>query len=87
MSNSCPVCGYPNLDKPAYSDEKGAWPSLEICPCCGFQFGFTDHSQHITFEQWREQWIARGMLWQSIGIARPADWNPTEQLLKIREKT
>lgn len=87
MSNMCPACGYTHLENPAYFNSAGAWPSLEICPSCGFQFGYTDNAQQITFKQWREQWVARGMPWRSKGINPPSNWNPSQQLLNVSEKT
>jgi len=83
MKNICPVCGYDELDEPAY---KGMRASLEICPCCGFQFGFDDQALHITHEQWRQKWVTNGMKWRSSGIKPPANWNPQKQLLNIGVK-
>src|SRR5258708_1336155 len=78
MSNICPVCGYPELDKPAYTGTVGRGSaSYEICSSCGFQYGWTDDDQHISFEQWRKQWIANGMLWFSKGCSAPAGWSRT----------
>ncbi len=83
----CPVCGYDDLDEQAYDGipiiEDDAIGSLEICPSCGFQFGKTDDDEGITFEQWRERWIAGGMPWDGIGIHAPPNWNPREQLKNI----
>jgi hypothetical protein len=82
--NICPVCGYPDLNEPAYDGTPGLHPgSLEICTCCGFQFGFHDDDRHITFEQWRNQWIAGGMHWDSGDSEPPPDWDPKKQLLNI----
>jgi rubrerythrin len=42
MSTSfvCPVCGFPDLtEQPRYAD---GGSSDEICPSCGFQFGYDD---------------------------------------------
>ncbi len=80
MSNLCPVCGYSHLDEPAYyaNDPVRGNGSQEICPSCGFQFGYTDHAQHVAFKQWREQWIARGMPWRSKDISPPLNWNPAQ---------
>ena len=87
MSNMCPVCGYPNLDEPAYRETpKGGLGSLEICPSCGFQYGYTDDAIHTTFEQWRAQWISRGMKWRSKGMQPPPGWDPRKQLLNVGVK-
>jgi len=56
------------------------------CPSCGFQFGYTDKGKHISFDQWRQQWINRGMQWRGGGIAEPANWTPKKQLLNIGVK-
>jgi hypothetical protein len=83
MTNMCPVCGYPDLNEPAYD---GNWDSLEICPSCGYQFGWTDDDLGISHEEWRKQWIAEGMVWYDdtdTGRARPIGWNPVSQLLNI----
>lgn len=84
MKYMCPICGYPELDEPAYhGNEKSGLGSLEYCPSCVFQFGWHDDDQHITHEQWRQQWITKGMPWGSKGVKPPADWNPRQQLLNI----
>ncbi len=84
-NHMCPVCGYHHLDKPAYwnNDVENGSPSHEICPSCGFQFGWTDHDQHISHAEWREKWIKENMPWSSKGISPPSNWNPLEQLLNI----
>lgn len=82
MPYMCPVCGYPNLQYPPYSPQSGA--SYEICPSCGFQFGYDDEDQSITFAQWRQGWIERGMPWYSSGIAPPINWDPSVQLMEAK---
>ena len=81
MRYTCPICGYPELKEPAY-DSYGS-PSYDICYSCGYQFGFTDDCERITLEQWRVQWIAGGMKWNSVGRKQPENWNPQAQLLNI----
>ena len=78
MSYICPVCGYPELKEVPSSETTGG--SYEICPSCGFQFGISDEDSGYSYEQWRQEWIAEGMPWRSIGIRRPAKWDPTAQL-------
>ncbi len=80
MINLCPVCGYPDLYDPAYDGDLG---SLEICPSCGYQFGYTDDDSNITHAEWRAQWIAKGMQWRGSGIKPPIGWNPQAQLRSI----
>lgn len=80
--NTCPVCGYPGLGEPPGRPLGGE--SYEICPSCGFQFGVTDVDRGITYEDWRQRWIGRGMLWDSAGIEDPPlGWDPSEQLRRI----
>lgn len=38
-------------------------PSYEVCPCCGFEFGFDDEpgsGQPVTFEEYLAAWISGG---------------------------
>lgn len=74
----CPVCGYPDLIEPPYTAESGA--SYEICPSCGFEFGYDDEAGGVTFEEWRQKWIDGGMKWWSSGRKRPPGWDPRAQL-------
>ncbi len=80
----CPVCGYAPLDEPPFSQFGGA--SYVICDCCNFQFGFDDDDQGFTFEQWRDRWIAGGMLWGGNGEEQPPDgWDPEAQLRTLTQ--
>ena len=79
----CPVCGYPELREEPHGVKSGA--SDEICPSCGFQFGFSDDSQGFTYEQWRKKWVENGMIWQSKGRQQPFAWDPVEQIRKLGE--
>ena len=81
MNYICPVCGYPDLKEPPHGKATGG--SYEICPSCAFQFGVSDEDRGFTFEQWRRQWIEKGMPWRAVGIETPANWNPKEQLKRI----
>lgn len=82
--NMCPACGYDDLIDPPYTDEGGS--SYEICPSCGFEYGFTDDNDGYTFETWRQKWIAAGHTWYSRSPMRPAppDWDPLKQLANLR---
>ena len=84
MKYTCPVCGYPELVDPPRGPDGGA--SEEICPSCGFQFGYTDDDQGISYEQWRADWIAQGMPWSSVGIHPPSGWDPVQQLQTVLGK-
>lgn len=85
MRYQCPVCGYPGLEDPPRSPVSGGG-SYEICPSCGFEFGVTDEALGLSYQEWRERWIARGMPWDSAGI-RPApdDWDPVSQLAGLED--
>lgn len=77
----CPVCGFTNLEEPAYA--RGL-PSYEICPSCGTEFGYDDAhaeaSRTDVFAALRQQWVDRGLPWSSAATDPPAQWNPAEQL-------
>lgn len=64
MQYICPVCSYDGLFEPPY-DERGIG-SDEICPCCGFQFGYDDFpNKEEKIALWREKWINDGRRWFS----------------------
>jgi hypothetical protein len=76
--HACPVCGFTGLDRPPH-DRRGVG-SLEICWCCGTQFGFTDWK--ATHAELREKWVRAGMRWHSAVVAPPPGWNPLSQLTR-----
>lgn len=76
-SHTCPVCGYDQLQEPPRNRTGGA--SMEICPCCGFQFGVTDDDKGISYDDYRQGWITDGMPWTSKQKP-PKGWNPQTQL-------
>jgi hypothetical protein len=81
MGYTCVVCYYDGLYDPPY-DVRGI-ASDEICPCCGFQFGFDDDGftgQTEKCHAWREKWIANGNKWFSQGRKIPDGCNLEEQL-------
>lgn len=79
-TSQCPVCGYPNLSEPPRSPSSGG-ASYEICPSCGFEFGVTDDDRGFSYDDWRKQWIGRGMPWDSADIEPPPPgWDPRRQL-------
>ena len=85
MKFFCPVCGFDGLGEPPYSQSGDGL--YEICPCCGFQFGVTDDNQGISFHEWREAWIDRGMSWTSPGRTAPKGWDPLAQLRDLAKRT
>jgi len=72
----CPVCGYPDLNEPAY-DSFGC-ASYNICPCCGTEFGYDDST--AAHADLRGKWISDGMQWWSKHQLKPDDWDPVRQL-------
>ena len=81
MAHVCSTCGWPHLHEPPRSAASGG--SYEICPSCGFQPGVTDDDEGYTPVEWRTAWIKKGMPWTSVGVRRPAAWNPGAQLQKL----
>jgi len=98
---TCPVCGFPGLSSAPYGEwpglpiPEGAHPpydeqfggaSFEICPSCGFQFGYDDHpgasGSATSFEEYRQRWVATGCEWWFSSRSRqPAGWNGTQQMV------
>lgn len=68
----CPVCGYDRLKEAPYNEYGD--PSYEICSCCGFEFGFDDSSQKITFKEYRKNWIDNGFRYFDKK-KQPDKWN------------
>ncbi len=73
----CPVCGFDRLAEPPYNAEGGG--SFEICPCCGFEYGFDDHGEGRTHAAHRADWLERGAPWFDPD-ARPEGWDLQRQL-------
>jgi transcription elongation factor Elf1 len=75
---TCLVCGYPDLTRP-YGDF--LHPTYEICPCCGYQYGYDDHYRSPI--NWRTAWIEEdGMRWWAHG-GPPGNWDPHRQLTRL----
>ncbi len=77
---TCPICGYPHIE-----DNPASFLG-NICPSCGFEFGYDDLDQGYTYQAWRQKWIEEGMRWQGFaedGDAEPLDWDPSAQLKRI----
>ena len=69
----CPVCGFNGLKEPPYG--KQGEPSYEVCPCCGYEFGF-DQSDYAEF---RKLWIDSGAKWFMQEL-KPRNWSLNRQL-------
>jgi hypothetical protein len=82
MSYTCPVCGWPGLSEPPRDADGGG--SYEICWSCGFEFGVTDDDLGSSYASWREQWVQRGLPWDSAAIRpAPLGWDPRRQLADL----
>ncbi|MGG0821645.1 hypothetical protein ABE099_02110 [Paenibacillus turicensis] len=86
MKYCCLVCNYDGLYEAPYNLIGNA--SDEICPCCGFQYGYHDDDENNDkekhYNEWREKWIKGGYIWRSKGRLPNKDWNPVEQLKKMK---
>jgi hypothetical protein len=80
MKHTCPVCGWPELRDPPRNEAGAA--SFEICPSCGFEFGYDDDAQGLTHEAARAGWIAGGMKWWSTSRLAPEGWDASQQLAR-----
>ncbi len=79
MKNICPICFFDGLYEPPYNSRGSG--SYEICPCCGFQFGYDDYpDKEKQIKEWRQRWVLSGYPWFSPRRNPPAGWTPTEQL-------
>lgn len=82
MDYLCPICNYEGLHEPPYN--KQGYGSDEICPCCGFQFGYDDYPNKIESHiKWREDWINRGYTWYSKSRIPPKNWDAKKQLESV----
>ncbi|MGL4819524.1 MAG: hypothetical protein ACRC5C_06050 [Bacilli bacterium] len=86
MENTCLVCGFNELYEPPFNSENE--PSDEICPCCGFHFGFDDDCEQFeskidTYVHWRNKWINGGCNWFSTGRKPRKCWDASEQLKQL----
>lgn len=82
----CPVCGYPALEEPPWTDDEG---SDEICPSCGTHFGYHDAAggdaarREEVYRRLRMAWRAGGCRWFSPRESPPPGWDPLQQLAPL----
>lgn len=79
MGYKCLICNYDGLFEEPYSN---GIASDEICPCCGFQYGYDDFDDNKDklYENWREKWISNGCKWYSRGRKPPENWDVNKQM-------
>lgn len=70
MIYTCPVCAYGAMEDPPID--------YNICPCCGTEFGYTDHVR--SYLDLRNAWLRNGAQWFSPVDVPPQGWNPYAQL-------
>ncbi|WP_154890075.1 hypothetical protein [Longibaculum muris] len=80
MKYICPICGYDKLLEPPYDEYNN--PSYEICPCCGFEYGFDDQDQNFDFIAYRENWLLSGAKW-FLPQEKPDNWDLSAQLKNL----
>ena len=74
----CPICGYKGLkEDPGPVPEK--WGTFEICPCCGWEFGYDNP---IRIVEYRKDWLSNGAEWFCPN-ERPYTWSIVDQLKRI----
>jgi len=74
----CPVCGFNELKEPVFGVNQE--PSFEICPCCGFEFGFDDRD---SYDDFRRSWIEAGAEWFVLEL-KPKNWDYNKQLKNLK---
>jgi aryl-alcohol dehydrogenase-like predicted oxidoreductase len=86
--HTCPVCGFPELSEPPWTDDGG---SREVCPSCGTQFGVddladgVDEARDVLHEALRLAWISSGMAWHSSRL-QPEGWDAVRQVDALRNE-
>jgi predicted RNA-binding Zn-ribbon protein involved in translation (DUF1610 family) len=76
---TCPVCGFPEFDQPAWNPDNGI-PSFEICPSCGCEFGYHDATSQAK-EKYRRNWVKQGAPCFKPEL-KPHNWSLKIQLKK-----
>ena len=103
MTHFCPCCGCDQLQRKPYENypEDGHlldlsppyethWgqASYNICPCCGYEYGYDDRPMLAenaqSFKQYLEYWFKEeGALWM-VPEDKPQNWDLILQLKKAR---
>jgi hypothetical protein len=87
LDTLCPACGF-DLGFKAWNGDSA---SDEVCPSCGIQFGYDDFAEMDLVaraqihQQWKKEWIAKGMRWSSVARDPPNSWDPIRQLGRLPE--
>ena len=97
----CPCCGFEGLKGSAYESLPAdtivrggeppysvflGMPSYEVCPCCGYEFGFDDEpgtSEPQSFEQYLADWTRKGCKWFDENN-KPIGWSIENQIKGCR---
>ena len=82
----CPICGYNKLERQPYNEYFQG--TMEICPCCGTEFGYDDavrnkKNLHLRWKKLRGKWVIGGSKWLNP-IKKPKDWSAEEQLKNLK---
>lgn len=80
--HNCRVCGFYMMDPPW--GDNGQFPTYEICPCCGVEFGYEDCTAEST-KDYRKKWLNQNVKWFENKL-KPDDWDLEKQMEGIPEK-
>lgn len=81
-THECRVCGL-YLEHYPWGED-GRSPSLDLCPCCGVQFGVDDDTIDI-IKAYRAKWLNEGAKWFQKKL-KPEQWHLDKQLSNIPDK-
>lgn len=92
MQYFCLVCGYPGLEEQPF-DGKKFHSTHEICPSCGFHYGYDDlngsgeypddFKEKEIIKAYRNKWLNTGSKWWSSDKLSPSNWDAIEQIKKV----
>lgn len=79
MLHKCPICNFKGLYQAPYNIQGVG--SDEICPCCGFQYGYDDYpDKKMAQLEWRKKWAEGGFQWFSKTRITVEGWDGYKQL-------